>query len=334
MELVSALRKKSEPLYFKTNDVKIDRANGIIKGVVIGQEGFDKSGEYWDEYFLKQLVTEGNKMPKGLKSRFGHPTMCDTTLGSYIGRFKDFTLSKNSTGKQVVIADLYLDPICKNAPGGRGNLFDYVLNMAEKNDDMFGNSIAFYQNDSELIDVKYGEEVKSVYAIRLKTFDSSDLVDSPCATDELFKDTSTKDLGIISTNFLEENPQLLELLSGPEGKEIVNNFLNKLNSYNTKKQMTKPLQTQKSFLAQMKEFFGGKMKAFEAETAAGEMLTCSDENGDGAAGEGDMITAPDGTPKASAANGQQIQTEKLQPLKMLQQLKTLRQQKAQKNLKH
>lgn len=294
MELVSALRKKSEPIYFKTTDVQIDRATGTIKGIVIGQKGFDKSGEYWDSVFLNQLVTAGNSLPKGLKSRFGHPTMCDTTLGSYIGRYKNFSISKGASGKEVVTADLYLDPICKDAPGGRGNLFDYVLNMAEKNNDMFGNSIAFYENERELINETFGAETKSIYALRLKTFDSSDLVDSPCATDELFKDTD--DIGVIVTNFLESNPRIFELLSTAKGKDIVDNFLIKLKNHksNTMKK------NEKSLLQQFKEVFGGKGKAFEWSASDGTAFTISDENGDGAAAVGDLVTAPDGSPQMNA----------------------------------
>lgn len=322
MKIVSELRKKSTPIYFKGSEVKTDKTTGTIKGIVIGQEGFDKYDEYWDQVFLEQLITAGNAMPKGLKSRFGHPNMCDTTLGSYIGRFKDFSLSKNSIGKNVVVADLYLDPICKNAPGGRGNLYDYVLGMAEHNDDMFGNSIAFYENEPEKVSINFGEEVRDVYALRLKLFDASDLVDSPAATDSLFKDIAADDLGITVTNFIEENPRVMEILTSAKGKDIVDNFLTKLKSYQTqkmKKENTPVSEAKKTWLQKMKEAFGTDapasvtFKAFDLELLDGSKVTVSDEDGNGTAAVGDKVTNADGSPVASSTvegkNGTKITTD-------------------------
>ncbi|KAF0128044.1 MAG: hypothetical protein FD155_3433, partial [Bacteroidetes bacterium] len=183
---------------------RIDRENGILYGVTISQLGPAKShGGNIDRIFLAQIVEQASKRPQGLKARFGHPNMCTTALGTYLGRFKNYTLHDDN-----VKADLYLDVTSKSTPGG--NLFDYVLDMAEKNPDMLGASIVFEAAEFETDPL--APEAPKLF--RLKDLRATDIVDEPAATDGLF---SADTLPALATQFLDENPSLAELIfSKPE----------------------------------------------------------------------------------------------------------------------
>ena len=172
---------KSFPVFKSVDVSNVDRENGIIKNVVIIESGIDKYGDNFDETFLRSMELQGNSQPMGVKSRFGHPSMSKEALGSYLGRFKNFNVG-DVDGKQVLLADLYLDKTAKASPTN-GNMYDYVLDMASSNDDMFGNSVVFMADKEEIKTEKDvdGNEVRVPY-IRLKTFMASDIVDSPAAT--------------------------------------------------------------------------------------------------------------------------------------------------------
>ena len=115
----------------------IDESAGILQKVIVAQSGKVKSYfEEIDAQTLSQIVQLGNEKEKGIKARFGHPNMCSSSFGTYIGRFKNFQLQNDS-----VVADLYLDEVCKVSPSG--NLYDYIIRMAKNNPDMFGASMAF-----------------------------------------------------------------------------------------------------------------------------------------------------------------------------------------------
>ncbi len=212
-------RYLSAPTIFSAPAGQIDRLNGIIQGVTIAQVGLAKGhGAFIDKDFLLQLVDNAAAKPAGIKARFGHPNMCSTALGSYLGRFKNYSYSGNS-----VKADLYLDDTARNSPSG--DLYSYVLDMAEKNPDMFGASIYFQSADSHFQkeDVD-GKEVNKEY-FRLLDLRGTDIVDEPAATDGLFSATTFPG---IATEFLDANPEIAELIfSKPENViEFFNAYLN------------------------------------------------------------------------------------------------------------
>lgn len=312
--------KKSRPQYFKGTSQKADEAAGIIRDIVIIQEfvGEDRDayGDNFDETSLQQFIVQGNAQEQGVKSRFGHPNMCDTTLGSYLGRMKNFRLSKNSDGKKVVLADLHLAPIAKDAPS-RGNIHDYVLNMSKMEADMFGNSVVYEPAEPEAIQEKDGEgnDVTNYYQ-RVKAFLASDMVDSPAATENLFKDTESLDLGIEVSNFLDDHPQIFELIRKDESvieKFFIKYFLsNKDTPKMAKEKATKTVKDlkQKSKAAKLKEEInslidsttGEETKGFDATTSGGKTITISDEDGDGQPGTGDKVTdTTTGEPVAAAS---------------------------------
>lgn len=216
--------------YFATSPVfsppsdGIDRDSGTIKGITIAQLGLAKGhAGYIDKTFLLQIVENAATRPAGIKARFGHPNMCSTSLGTYLGRFKNYSY----TGDKVK-ADLYLDETARKTPGG--DLYSYVFDMAEKNPDMFGASIVFTTGESEIIEEEVdNKKVKREY-FRLSELMATDLVDSPAATDSLF---SVKMGGVdafpgIATRFLDENPELLEFIfSRPQAvTEFLSNYIN------------------------------------------------------------------------------------------------------------
>jgi hypothetical protein len=211
----------SQPVFYQSIKT-IDRENGIIRGVTVVKCGNAKGRDYKiDRKFLQQIVDQASERPQGIKARFGHPNMCSTALGTYLGRFKNYSYHGD-----FVKADLHLDTTAKKAPSG--NLFDYVVDMAESSPDMFGASIAFQTDEFEEVEVEVdGKKNKELY-FRLKELHATDIVDDPAATDGLF---SSDSLPAQTTQFLDENPQLSEFIfSKPERViEFLNNYLTNSN---------------------------------------------------------------------------------------------------------
>ena len=198
----------------------INRAAGIIHGVSIARIGTAKGHDgFIDKTFLMQVVDMAATRSQGIKARFGHPNMCSTALGSYLGRFHNYSYSGDK-----VTADLHLDESARNSPNG--NLFEYVLNMAESNPDMFGASLVFESDEFAVTETEVDGKKKSQRYFRLKELRATDIVDEPAATDGLF---SADTLPALATQFLDENPSLAELIfSKPES--AIGFFTNYLNS--------------------------------------------------------------------------------------------------------
>lgn len=182
----------------------------VIKDVVIVQSGIDKVGDYMDNVFIDAIVEQGNAAPTGVKCRGGHPNMCKDSLGTYIGDFHNFR-AVDHEGKYKAVADLYIADIAKKTMiDGKGiSYHDYVVDMAKNHPDKFGNSIVFRASE-EWIEL----DGKDVPKLILDQFVASDIVDSPAATDGLFK--SDDDLGVKLTEFLDDNPDLFTALEKNE----------------------------------------------------------------------------------------------------------------------
>jgi hypothetical protein len=211
----------SEPVYHAPVS-QIDRDNGIIRGVTVAKAGPARGHDgMLDNTFLLQLVEMANARPQGIKARFGHPNMCSTALGTYLGRFRNYAFNGFA-----VTADLHLDPSSKSSPNG--NLFEYVLNMAETNPDMFGASLVFESAEFEVTDKVTDGKTNKIKFFRLKELRATDIVDDPAATDGLF---SAETLPARATAFLDDNPEFAELVfSKPESLiEFLNAYLNSSN---------------------------------------------------------------------------------------------------------
>lgn len=266
--------------YFSTTPVfsapvsAIDKEQGIIRGVTIARLGPAKGHEgFIDRTFLLQVVENAATKPAGIKARFGHPNMCNTALGTYLGRFKNYSYANDK-----VNADLFLDSTARNTPGG--DLYTYVLDMAEQNPDMFGASIVFEIADSVFLEEEVdGEKVQKEY-FRLRDLRATDIVDEPAATEGLF---SVRMGGIealpgIATQFLDENPQLLELLfSKPDTLvEFLTNYLSNSNM---------------NFSEKIRQNFASFLAAFSLAPPSGNTVPSSTPS---QTGEGqDGISSPD-----------------------------------------
>jgi hypothetical protein len=208
----------STPPIFSAPVANIDRENGIIQGVTIARCGPAKGHNgFVDRTFLLQIVENAATKPAGIKARFGHPNMCSQALGTYLGRFKNYSYSGD-----LVKADLYLDETAKNTPSG--DLYSYVLDMAEKNPDMFGASIVFEIGESVFLEEEVDEEKVEKEYFRLKELRATDIVDEPAATDGLF---SANTFPGIASQFLDENPEILDLIfSRPDSiVEFLSNYI-------------------------------------------------------------------------------------------------------------
>lgn len=94
---------------FSSNNVNVDKENGVIKNTCIANFGDNKNESFFDESFLLDLMKQGNESEGGIKARFNHPNICSGSFGSYIGRYRNFRIeNKNLYG------DLYLDPVTKS----------------------------------------------------------------------------------------------------------------------------------------------------------------------------------------------------------------------------
>ena len=193
---------------FQTTTPSIDKENGIIKNVLVISEGEAKGHNlFLNQEFLDCTVTLGNDSSKGIKARFGHPNMCSTALGTYIGRYKNFHKENN-----IVLADLYLDETARISPNG--NLYDYILSLAASNPDSFGSSIAFKCGKINTLTEKDNqtEEVFTRNYATIESLHAVDLVDEPAATNGLFAQFHQNDWAYNATLFLNENPALTNAL--------------------------------------------------------------------------------------------------------------------------
>ncbi|TDO68828.1 hypothetical protein EV143_11812 [Flavobacterium chryseum] len=236
---------------FKSTDIKVDRENGILKNTCIANFGENKNDSFFDEKFIQDLVTQGNESERGIKSRFGHPNMCATSFGTYIGRYKNFSVQNGNC-----FADLFLDPITKKTQvEGKGiTMFDYIMDMAESNPDMFGNSIHIL---SSTFDEKVGDKNQTLHL--LDKFKACDLVDDPAATDSLFS-SNPNDLGVVVTNFLDENPSLFESIN--KNPKIIEDFFERYFNYQNRKSLNN---FNMSFLDNLKKKFSTKDGSFDID---------------------------------------------------------------------
>lgn len=192
----------------------VDSENGAIYCVAICTVGEAKGhGVFLEQSFIEDTVKFGNQNKQGVKCRFGHPSMSGESLGTFVGRYHNFRVEGNKA-----IADLYLDETAKKTPSG--DLYSYVLDMAEKNPDMFGASIVFkvgeyyYYNEDGKRKVLNNDMADMVF-VKMASLQGCDLVDEPAANDSLFSSTSSNSnkFAVIASQFLDAHPQILDFIS-------------------------------------------------------------------------------------------------------------------------
>jgi hypothetical protein len=247
----------------------IEADKGIIRGVKVCSEGEAKGhGIHLNKKFIREVTRFGKEHTPGIKARFGHPNMCSTSLGTYIGRYKNFRTQiekfEDGTDRHHSVADLHLDETAKNLPK-LGNAYEYILLLAQSSPDMFGNSIVFTPGESEIKEeeMEDGTKVKKAYAT-IEKLHATDLVDEPAATDGLFSRFDENDMAMQCTRFFDQYPEVYEMaLNHPE---IVEQFMGKYNQYKLKKEeMSEKSKEARSFFDKLKDAFTVAFKAEEGE---------------------------------------------------------------------
>ena len=161
----------------------VDRSANIIFGARVIQFGKVNDDRPWqvDDATLDQVVLMGNAPRAGLKARYTHPSLSDDGLGSYLGRWTNFRRHNDS-----VVADLHISDTAFDSP--RGDLGNYILDLAEHEPDMFGVSLAtvvdeeLMQTELDALPEIEGEE--RLAPLRFRRLYSADAVDTPAATRE------------------------------------------------------------------------------------------------------------------------------------------------------
>jgi len=205
---------------------EVNADKGVIEGVSVCTVGEAKGhGINLDSEFVAAVAEMGNAKKQGLKARFGHPNMCSTALGTFLGRFKNFRVEA-----EQVLADLFLSNEAKETP--HGNLFDYVMGMAVNEPDMFGTSIVFtpgrmYQRDEDgskvVVVDEFSADPNLPMFVECAAVHACDAVDEPAANDGLFSRFSQETIAGQITEFLdlhphvwdaiESNPSIIEALA-------------------------------------------------------------------------------------------------------------------------
>lgn len=160
-------------------DVRVIRDREVIAGFAVVTKGIthDERGEF-DDIALDTIVELGNQSNIGVKSRFGHPNMSSTALGTFLGRVKNFRRDGD-----IVRADLHIDPTAHDTPDG--DLASYVMNLAQSDPDAFGSSMVIHWEE-EFREEKDKDGKDLPPFIRVKKLMSVDVVDDPAANNGLF----------------------------------------------------------------------------------------------------------------------------------------------------
>jgi hypothetical protein len=212
----------------------LENANVIQVGEAKGH------GLWIDEEFCASVVEAGNATgDKGLKARFGHPDMCSDALGTFLGKWKNFSIGSDGIARGT----LFLSSTASESP--KGDLRKYIEEMATKEPDYFGTSIVFSRDfekeddfmslntvDFDLFDElgnKVGTQkrfkspdsrnVNNYPHARLQKIHAADLVDDPAATDSMFSGVGGTELASKVSEYLDTHPEILKSLS--DNKEIV-----------------------------------------------------------------------------------------------------------------
>ena len=208
----------SNTKWFKTGALRqspagaVNADRGIIEGVSVVTVGEAKGhGVNLDKSFVESVVELGNKTKAGLKARFGHPNMCDTALGTFLGRFKNFR-TVGDTAK----ADLFLSNTAKETPNG--DLHGYVTSMAADEPDMFGTSIVFevgeeYQIGESGERIALDDSNAGPVFVTCDSLHACDVVDEPAANDGMFSSFSGETLAGRMSQFFEDNPGVFHALT-------------------------------------------------------------------------------------------------------------------------
>lgn len=175
----------------------VDREAQILRGYVVAQEGPFKTpgrGEF-DVPALQTIVHMINARSKGLKVRFGHPTLSDDGLGKYLGRSREARLASVSVEHAgswqeitAVRANLHFNQTAQRTPNG--DLVSYIMDLAASDADALSSSLVLEADKEMRRDARgqplrdaMGEELPPLW--RPTRLHASDIVDTGEAVDGL-----------------------------------------------------------------------------------------------------------------------------------------------------
>lgn len=252
----------NKDIYFRADvvrsgDVRVNRKQEVITGFAVVTKGVthDERGEF-DDVALDSVVEFGNKSKVGIKSRFGHPNMSSTALGTFLGRAKNFRRDGD-----VVRADLHIDPTAHETPDG--DLAGYVMSLAESDPEAFGSSMVIHWDALER--KEQGADGKKLSPlIRVKKLLSVDVVDDPAANDGLFGSRFFSD-GVKPS--AEMTAFLDRFLNQPESVEKVIGFLERyrFTKDGSRKEQNMHELTIEKLKAERADLYNGIFGAGEAE---------------------------------------------------------------------
>jgi len=127
--------------------VRTDRVNGVLYNASVITGGpASGHGFVIDDVMLNQVLEMGNSHANGLKVRFTHPELAGGMLAApmvdeievLLGRAKNF----RKDGNQIK-ADIFFGKYAARPDGPKGNMRDYLLDIAEDDPTAIGLSIKF-----------------------------------------------------------------------------------------------------------------------------------------------------------------------------------------------
>lgn len=187
----------------------VDKEAGIIYGVAVITGGREALGHesYVDDVMVDQVVALGQEADKGpgLKARFDHPNSCYKSVGTAIGRFKNFRKDGDKA-----IADLHILDSAAKSPDG--DLRTYILELAEEDSEMFATSIVFRPGEDHIESPEDNPDMDENAAFllphsRVDSLLACDIVDQGAANDSLFGSPNYMAEQIESWS--KENPEII-----------------------------------------------------------------------------------------------------------------------------
>lgn len=193
---------------------RIDREKGIIYGVSVITGDREASGHemYVDQVMVEQVYQAGlSAGDVGVKARFDHPNPCSNSMGTELGRFRNFSLDGNQ-----VRADLHLNDASAISPNG--NYRDYVLSLAEEDPEQFATSIVFRMAESYMPQKEdYPDQDPSddnpfwFEHARVKSMTHVDVVNEGAANDGLFSNkVEMAYMALKAKQFITDNKEILK----------------------------------------------------------------------------------------------------------------------------
>lgn len=292
-EKLGALRRlKSQPTLLEFEGSNIDQESGMIRDVVMLQEGPAQGhGVELEAEFVENIVAYDVRYFSkiGLKARFDHPGASSGTMGSQLGIFSNFR-TREKKGKMQAIADLQLLDSAELSPTHPG-MKSWVLSMAEERPDFIMSSIvfqgsAYYQRTEDGKKKKltfdeygyaqnYDPERGPVYV----EFDAkkgaahyyTDLVEAGAATDHLFSNAANPHLFVARLgSWLDDNPDIRIFVQ--EHPDQVQAFLDRV-GFKPSTTTPSPKMKNTNFLQKL---FGGAATDEEVTLSATELKTLRD----------------------------------------------------------